>query len=311
MPRLEERLGEIKEMNKLSISAFLLLLSASAHAITGDPVADGWISGGNSLSNGVYVGGSANYSFETFSAAFTIASGSNLEISDGANSWLAGDNVVAIGGKFESITADIAGWGAFSGGAVNGLLPSGQNPSALKLQAKFGTSLATWTTSTTAPGSGNGNSSGGSGGGRIQVKTSAYFGATELTPGQTEPWTWAGNSGELLVLDKDNHIDWAGIAPDPQPTKYAARMIWIFDEVVGHVTSWELILNTSLLDRLLPGHLLPTAGDKVILTVQQGDNAYTDALVQLSSTTVVPVPAAAWLFGGALAMLGATRRRKG
>ncbi len=289
-------------------AALSLLLAgiAQAASVTGDPGADGWVYGGNSLASGVYVTGSANYAFDTYSLGFSIASGSNLEISDGMYSWLAGDNVVAVGGKFQDITAAAAGWGAFSGGAVNALLPAGQNPSNLKLQAKFGTSAATWTTSTIAPGSGDGNSSGGSGGGRVQVKTSAYFGATVVTGGQTEPWTWAGNSGQLLVLDKDSHIDWAGIGPDPQPSKYAARMIWIYDGSVGHVSSWELLLNTSLLDRLVPDHVLPAIGDQAILTVQHADAAFTDALVQVSP---VPVPAAAWLLGSALGVLGLARRK--
>ncbi len=296
-----------KEIMTRVLGPGLLLLamaSTQAASVTGDPVADAWTAGGNSLANGVYVTGSANYAFDTYSAAFAVDSGSNLEISDGANSWLAGDNVVAVGGKFQTITAADAGWAAITGQSINSLLPAGGNPSTLKLQAKFGTSAATWTTSTTAPGSGNGDSSGSSGGGRVQVKTSAYFGATVVTAGQDEPWTWAGNSGQLLVLDKPGHLDWAGISPDPQPGKYAARMIWIYDPVGGHVTSWELLLNTSLLDRLVPGHLVPAAGDKVILTVQNGDGAYTDALVQ-----VVPVPPALWLFGSAVALLGWLRRQ--
>ena len=296
-------------MNKPSVfCAVFLFLSVSAQAalVTGNPEADGWVASGNSLSNGVYVKGSANYGFDTYSTGFAVQSGSNLEISDGTNSWVAGDNVVAVGGKFQSITAGAAGWGAFSGGAVNGLLPAGENPSTLKLQVKFGTDLASWMTSTVAPGAGNGDSSGSSGGGRVQVKTSGYFGATVVTPGQDESWTWAGNSGQLLVLDKDNHIDWAGISPDPQPSKYAARMIWNYDTLDGHVSSWELLLNTSLLDRLLPGHNVPAIGDLAILTVQQADGAYTDALVRVS---VVPVPASVWLFGSALGVLGWVRRR--
>lgn len=293
-------------MKRILYGMVLLALacgSANAASVSGDPSADGWIYGGNSLANGVYVRGGANYGFDTYSAGFAIQSGSNLEIADGTTSWLANDNVVAVGGKFAPINAGDAGWGAFTGGAVNALLPAGENPSALKLQVKFGTSLATWSTSTVAPGSGNGNSSSSNGGGRVQVKTSGYFGATALTAGQTEPWTWAGNSGQLLVLDKTDHIDWAG---QSLPSKYAARMIWNYDTGSGHVSSWELLLNTSLLDRLDPGHLLPSSGDQAILTVQNGDGAYTDALVNIA---VVPVPAAVWLFGSALGMLGWLRRK--
>lgn len=288
--------------------ALLALTSSMANAvsITGNPLADGWIAGGHSLENGVYVTGSANYGFETYSAGFTVQSGSVLDISDGATSWLVNDNVIAVGGSFQPITAGDAGWGGFSGGAVNALLPAGQNPSSLKLQVKFGTNLATWTTSTTAPGSGNGNSSTSNGGGRVQVRTSGYFGATVLTAGQDEPWTWAGNSGQLLVLDKDDHINWAG---QSLPSKYVARMIWNYDAGSGHVSSWELLLNTSLLDRLDPGHLLPSIGDKAILTVQQADGAFTDALVQINAVSVVPVPGAVWLLGSALGLIGWMRRK--
>jgi hypothetical protein len=278
--------------------------SAPAASITGNPATDGWVSFGNSLQNGVYVDGVANYGFNTYSAGLAVQAGSILDISDGSNSWLAGDTVLGVGGVFQSITAAQAGWSAFSGGAVNSLLPSGQNPSALKLQAKFGTSLATWSTSTIAPGPGNGNGSSGNGGGRVQVRTSGWFGATEVTDGQTEPWTWAGNSGQLLVLDKDSHIEWDG--GSPPPSKYAARMIWHYDASSGHVDSWELLLDVSLLNRLAPGHLLPSIGNNAILTVQNADGAHTNALV-----TVVPEPgAAALLITAGLGVLYYVRRHR-
>jgi hypothetical protein len=297
---------------KRTVCVLVIVLAgnaAMASPITGNPATDGWISAGNSLENGVYVNGNANYGFNAYGMGCTIQSGSTLDIADGSFSWLPGDTVLGVGGVFQSITAAEAGWSAFSGGAVNSLLPAGNNPSALKLLAKFGTSLATWSTSTTAPGAGNGNGSSSSGGGRVQVRTSGWFGATTLTAGQTEPWTWAGNSGQLLVLDKTDHIEWDGISPDPQPSKYAARMIWNYDAGVGHVSSWELLLDTSLLNRLLPGHLLPSIGDMAILTVQNGDNNYTNALV-----TVAPVPepgTLALLVTAGLTMLAYVWRHRG
>lgn len=279
-----------------------LVITACAHAaiVSGDPSSDtGWAPQGHSLANGVYVTGSANYGYDAYSAGFAIQAGSNLEIADGPLSWLTGDTVLGVGGKFQSITAAEAGWAAITGNTVNTYLPASSGP---KLQVKFGTSAATWYTSTTAPGSGNGSSSSSNGGGRVQVRTSGYFQAGTPTVGQDEPWTWDGNSGQLLVLDKDSHIAWAG---DANLDKRVARMIWNWDDDLQQVVAWELLLNVSLLDRVAPVDfvgLLPAIGDMAIMTVQNGDGAYTDALV-----SVIPEPATFGLLAlGGLALL---RRR--
>jgi len=271
--------------------------AVDAASITGDPSADGWTLFGNSLAKGVYVDGSANYSFDAYGTGFTVTAGSDLEISDGNYSWLAGDTIVGAGGKFTTITAAEAGWDQISGTTINSLLRS----SGPKMQVKFGTADATWSTSTTAPGSGNGSSSSSAGGGRVQVRTSGYFQTGTPHPGQTEPWTLDGNSGELLVLDKSDHISWS-----QDIDKRVARMIWIYDESLEHVTSFELLLNVSLMRRLAPEFegLLPDIGDKAIITVQDGDGAYTNALVN-----VVPEPAAVGVLG--LGAIGLLRRRRG
>lgn len=270
------------------VAMFCAAVAASGAILTGDPAVDsGWSYAGHSLANGTYVKGSANYGYDAYTAAFTVQSGSNLEITDANDpslDWLVGDTVIGVGGHFASITAGTAGWASINGDGVNSHLPASSGP---KLQAKFGTSAATWMQSTTAPDGGNGNSSSSSGGGRVQIRTSAYFQAGTPNPGQTEPWTWDGNSNQLLVLDKDSHIDWAGASS--QPSKYTARMIWNWDGSLGQVTSWQLLLNVSLLSRQAPGDfvgLMPAPGDPAIMTVQDGDNAYTDALVN-----VVPEPA--------------------
>ncbi len=287
----------------LAICTALALLAAPAAAaqITGDPTTDaGWTLVGHSLENGVHVKGSANYGFDAYGAGFAIQSGSDLEIVDGSLSWLAGDTVVAVGGHFRSITAAEAGWSSITGTAINSLLPTTSPYAGPKLQAKFGTADASWFTSTVAPGSGNGNSSSSNGGGRVQVRTSGYFQTGTPNPGQTEPWTWDGNSGQLLVLDKDDHIDWDG---DASLDKRVARMIWNWDDTLNQVSSWELLLNVSLLDRVAPvsfSGLLPDIGDMAIMTVQDGDGPYTDALVTTAAEAVVPEPASCVLLLGAI-----------
>ncbi len=274
--------------------------AAHANVVTGDPSADaGWAWMGHSLENGVYAAGSANYGFHVYSAGFTIQSGSNLEISDGNLSWLAGDTVVGVGGRFESITAADAGWTAFSGNSVNALLSS----TGPRLQVKFGTANAAWATSSTAPGGGDGLSGSSLGGGRVQVRTSSYFSPDTASSG--EGYTWDDHSGQLLVLDKEGHIAWDGVST--QPDKRAARMIWIWDEIAQHVVSWELLLNVSLLDRIAPVDftgLLPSIGDQAILTVQDGNSSYTNALVM-----IIPEPASLVLLGiGGFTLLRRRRR---
>jgi hypothetical protein len=273
---------------------FALAVPARAALVSGNPVADGWNFEGNSLQKGLYVTGTANYAFDAYTAGLTVSAGSNLEISDGALSWLAGDIVLGVGGRFQTITAAAAGWAAITGTGQNSLLPTSSPYSGPKLQAKFGTNLATWSTSTVAPSSpnGNGNSSSANGGGRVQIRTSGFFRTGSPTPGQTEPWTWDGNSGDLLVLDKSDHILWAG---DAGIDKRVARMIWIWDDTLKQVSSWELLLNVSLMDRLYPSFAgpLPAIGDQTIMTVQNGDAAFTDALVAIQAVApVVPEPSA-------------------
>jgi hypothetical protein len=270
--------------------------AALATTITGNPAADGWTSNGNALANGNYVRGSANYAFDAYSAVISVQSGSNLAIDDGANSWLIGDTVLGAGGHFADITAAEAGWTAFSGNAVNLLLGGADLGADVKLQAKFSTATGNFSPSTIAPDAGNGLGSLGSNGGNgaVQVRTSGWFSAAD----------WNAKSGSLQLLDKPDHIIRNGTA---SPDADVARLMWNWDPVNQRVDSWEILLNTSLLDRLNPTFTggTPTANDKVLMTVQNRDSAYTDALVG------VPEPGTLLLLASAgLGLLAFARRRR-
>lgn len=280
--------------------SLLLAGAVQASSITGDPEIDGFDFGGNSLASGVYVRGNANYAFDVYSLGFILDEGSNLLVGDGAQAWLAGDKVVAVGGKFRAIDQIAAGWDGDDfpdAEQINALLPTLDRSTNLKLQVKFGTADATWTTSTVAPGNGNGAGSLSQGGGGVQIRSSGYF-----TPAQ-----WAEGSGAVNELASSGHITWQGVGAGSEPIGQAARIMWLYDEDAGRVASWELLLNTSLLDRMLPGHNGSALGDQAVLTVQNGDNRYTDAWAGIAP---VPVPAAIWLLGSALGVIGLLRRRQ-
>lgn len=252
--------------------------------VTGNPASDGWTSGGNALANGIYARGSANYGFCTYSGAITVQSSSVLAIDDGEYSWLAGDTVLGLGGQFEDITASEAGWSSFTGNAVNVLLSEEYGP---KLIGKFGTSAATFSASSTAPSSGNGVGSTSAGGaGTVFVRTSGWFHDYTPLSSQTTDTTWSANSGELMRLDKSTHISREGVSVTPDDR--VARVIWYWDPTTENVLSWEILLNVSLLDRTAPADftgLTPSAGDLAIISVQDRDYDYTDAVV-----TIVPEP---------------------
>ena len=101
---------------------------------------------------------------------------------------------------------------------------------------------------------------------------------------------WSTDAGMLMPLAKDSHIEWVtgGVM-----NANVARMIWTYDSATYKPGSWELLLNVSLLGRLNPGYagLLPGLGDKAIMTVQENDAAYTNALV------TVPEPVTLVLLG--------------
>ncbi len=265
------------------IAASGVASTAAATNVTGNPLADGFVYQGNSLGNGSYVrsNGGGNYGFDMYRSVITISSGSNLVIGSGAGAWNVGDTVLAVGGVFHAVSAQDNGWNdSYTGGAVNALYYGSPN---LKLQAKFGTDTSIWSASTIAPSAGNGNGSLAQGGvGSVQVRTSG-----------SNPFAfWAANAGTLNTLASSGHISrdggTAGMTTD------VARLIWLCDGD-GRVSSWQILLNATLLQAQTNsgfGGLIPNANFGAIMTIQHGDNEYTDGLVQ-----GVPAP-------GALAVLG-------
>ena len=289
--------------------ALTMLMSAGvgqAASLTGNPAADGWHHEGHSLQSGVYSRGSGNLGFDIYTSHFTVTDSSTFALKghegaayDGyyglpsggrqwdtttARSWSAGDVVVGLGGVFSDISAGDAGWGGFTGAGVNDNLPSGEGR--LRVQGKFGTSDATWSTSTIAPDAGDGSASTSDGGaGTIFARSSGF-----LFLGDN---AWETYSGEVMGLQEPGHISRVGtsIATD------VARLVWDYDEDADRPLSWQLLLNVSMIadDDPAFASLVPGVGSPVIASVQT--SPYTDALV-----TVVPLPAAAW---AGLALLGA------
>lgn len=273
----------MKSRYLLAVVIALAFSQVSQASLTGNPIADGWTSNGNSLSSGVYVRGNANYGFDTYSSTFAVDAA--ISAASGG-SWSVGDTLIGVGGVFNNNTS---GW-TVTGTAVNSLLSSSTGP---KIQVKFGTGAnvtTPWSTSTLAPGVGNGVGSLSNGGdGSIQIRSSAYFSASE----------WTNNAGLLMPLDKPGHITRQG---GSTPSADVARLIWNVDGA-GELSSWQILLNITQLGILDPA---PGPGRLAIMTVQNGDNAYTDALVEISGGGgVVPEPGtmAVWavlaLVGGA------------
>lgn len=272
--------------------------SSFANSVTGNAATDGWTAGGNSLSSGTYVRGDANYDYDTYSTAMTAGAG--LVTGTGASDWNLGDSVVGVGGIFTSATPS---W-TITGSAPNSLLTTG---AALKLQAKFGTSTANFAASSIAPNAGNGLGSFGTNGGSgaAQVRTTGYNSAND----------WLTGAG-ILTAPTSSHFERNESPANDDVTVdgdlNAARLIWNTDSN-GLVTSWEILLDTSLLGRIDGAYSAPAAGDLALMTVQNGDNGFTDALVSTPSAQAVPLPSAAYsglALLGSLGLLGMKGRRQ-
>ena len=266
--------------------------TARAELLTGDPSADGWALGANSLQAGTYVRGNGNFSYDLFRASYALGSGSPLAAM--ANPWSVGDQVLALGGVVAPTTAAAAGWAAFTGGPVNGKLAAN-----VRVVSKFTSSPSAWSASGVAPGLGDGagSFSNGDGGlGAVLVSTPS---------GQV---TSAG-AGVLTVPVNANQ--WSGTAGSNGPAidPSTSRVIYAVD-TSGRLRSWELFLNTTLLASANTGLPTPNAAGRWNQALQAGQSSVflTDALSP--GENVVPAPAAGILLGvGATALAFGRRLR--
>lgn len=274
-------------------------LAAQPEQLTGDPEPDGWVFGGNSMEDGIYVRGNLNASYDIYTTTFEVDDPDAFDISDHtvdaesdyynyyagvpssnlwdpsevAREWAAGHTVVAVGGKFVDITAEEAGWDEFTGSEVNSTLEANQ-----RYQAKFGTELATWSASTIAPDLGDGSGSTSDGGNAtFLVRTTSFPGLS----GDEEQPIGAKHSGEIMGLQQTNHISsWDGVRPGAD----VARLIWNWNDELGYIDSWQILLNTTLIDEDLAdatvtGYNLTGEGNPIVTTVQRGNGPFTDGLV--------------------------------
>ena len=264
---------------------------ARAELLTGDPSADGWTAGPNSLQNGFYIRGAANFSYDMFRTAYTVTAGSPLAAM--ANPWAAGDRVLAMGGAMVPTTASAAGWPAITGATVNSNLAAN-----VRIVSKFTSSGSAWSASSTAPGAGTGSGShaNGDGGlGAVLISTNA---------GQV---TTAG-AGILSVPVNANQWNGTVGSNGPPINTQSSRVIYGVD-ASGRLRSWELLLNTTLLASANTGLPTPTDAGRWNQALQSGTSStlITDGLLP-AGETVVPTPAAGLLLGFGAAGIGLGRR---
>jgi hypothetical protein len=250
--------------------------TASA-ALSGDPAADaGWVLSSNSLTNGYYIQGNANFGFNLYSSAF--AADSSLASTIGAG-WSAGDTILALGGKRAATNGIAAGWGtSFTGAAVNSNLTS-----SARIVTKFGTSTANNVTpSTVRPDAGNGLGS--FSGGNLGA------GAILLGTPNSGGFFTAGNQGTFLSFLTNQRYDGANVS------NIATDFGRIIYKLAGDglLDSWEVVLNTTLLANSFSG--VPTVGQRSVITTQRGAGAVTDTMISIAA-----VPEASSIILGCLA----------
>lgn len=263
-------------------------LACAAVAQTGNPLADGWVSGGHSMQNGVYARGAGLFSYDVFAQQLMVTSGSAFESSDGAFSWLVGDEIVGIGGVFVAApSATDNGWASYTTSVGN----NDNVTSSLRMVSKFGVAENSWSPSTVAPASGNGSTS----------HSSGHGGTGSIIIGNTAADVPNFASGALRLPTVAQIYTGSGVA---NIDARFGRMQYIHSN--GIVSSWQAYLNVSLIERELGGSYadLPAWGDRHSVATQRGTNS-----TLLHDALVVPTPGTAALLG--LGGLIACRRRRG
>ncbi len=261
-------------MNNQRTFGMLMLaaLTSLSFAQTGNPLSDGWSSGGHSFKNGNYVRGAGQFSFDMYSTSFTVQSGDAFTASVGGNSWTAGDQVLALGAVFvASPTATANGWTSYSTGVFNDNITS-----SLRMVSKFGSDPTSFGASTISPHNGNGagSFSGGAGGlGSVLIaNTAADLSATP---------SGVLRQGSITEIYNGSGVD--------SVSTVVGRMMYVHN--AGIVSSWEVFLNVTLLNSMYGGTYsdLANFGDRGLMTAQRGTNStlFTDSMV---ATEAVPEP---------------------